>query len=163
MPATAWTWSLSASFLSLVKAAAGSPWVSSIITSTFRPTIWLLISSRLIMKPFDMSLPTAAPPPVICVRKPNLIGPFCGHAGTTSTVRANTSTPQIAAIRLVLIPILLRSLLLSGRGLQPLLASLLSSVVSLRRGFPQAHKQSSRYTRRQESAASDAYRRKRDF
>ena len=81
MPATAWTLSLSASFLSLVNAAAGSPWVSSMITSTFRPAIWLPISSRYIMKPFDMSLPTAAPPPVICVRKPSLMGPFCARPG----------------------------------------------------------------------------------
>src|SRR5919106_2743368 len=109
------------------------------ITSTFRPAICLPISSMYIVKPFDMSLPTAAPPPVICVRKPTLIGPFCDHAGPASTVRANTSNPQIAAIRLVLIAILLLSLLLLGPGLQRPLASLLSSVVLWPRGFPQAH------------------------
>src|SRR5262250_2985708 len=68
-----------------------------------------------IIKPFDMSLPTAAPPPVICVRKPTLIGPCCDHAGPRSAARANTSNPKIAAICL-LIPFLLLSLLRSGVG-----------------------------------------------
>src|SRR5512144_367202 len=98
------------------------------IAWTFRPAIWLPISSRLIMKPFDMSLPTAAPPPVICVRKPTFIGPFCAHVGPAPALKAARSNPEIAAIALLLIVTLL-PLFRSGPRLQQFLASLFSAAI----------------------------------
>src|SRR5262245_51059887 len=102
-PARTWTRSLSTSLRSLVRAMAGCPWVSSTITSTLRPAIWLPISSKYIWKPLVMSLPTAAAPPVIGARKPTLIGGFCAQAdpathAVTATTIAAASAPSLLAM-----------------------------------------------------------------
>ena len=76
------TLSLSTSLRTLVMAVAGLPAVSSTISSTLRPPIWLPASPRYISNPFCMSRPIWAAPPVSGARKPILIGPCWAGAGS---------------------------------------------------------------------------------
>src|SRR5437867_5461944 len=58
-PATMWTWSLSTSLRSLVRAVAGRPSLSSRITSSFRPASCQPLSCQKSSQPLYMSRPAA--------------------------------------------------------------------------------------------------------
>src|SRR6266850_669151 len=84
-PASMWTLSFSTSLRALVSAVAGSPSLSSRVTSSLRPPACQPVSCQYSSHPLYMSLPAAAMAPDSGEMKPILMGPWAAASPAKST------------------------------------------------------------------------------